>query len=104
MPEPVQPRTLLEAVVVPSWLANVAACMCHAERARAKIARLTEAEPHNGHLKYRLAHVLAELGDSEIAIRTLPEAIQDGFLSVQLLWHEERLVLGLNRLPFPRQL
>lgn len=76
---------------VQSWLANIEACVGSTERARAKIARLTEAEPHNGYLKYRLTHVLAELGDAEAAIRTLREAIQDGFLSVQLLWHEERL-------------
>ena len=76
---------------VQSWLANVEACVGNAERARAKIARLTDAEPHNGYLKYRLTHVLAELGDAEAAIRTLREAIQDGFLSVQLLRHEERL-------------
>jgi DNA-binding SARP family transcriptional activator len=63
----------------------------HTEQARAKVARLTEAEPHNGYLKYRLTHVLAELGDTEAAIRTLREAVQDGFLSVQLLRHDERL-------------
>ena len=76
---------------VQSWLANIEACVGHAERARATIARLTEAEPRNGYIKYRLTHVLAELGDADAAIRTLREAIQDGFLSVQLLRHEERL-------------
>jgi tetratricopeptide (TPR) repeat protein/DNA-binding transcriptional regulator YiaG len=81
---------------VQSWLANVEACVGHAERARARTARLIEAEPHNGYLKYRLTHVLAELGDAEAAIRTLREAIQDGFLSVQLLWHDERL--GISNL------
>jgi tetratricopeptide (TPR) repeat protein len=74
-----------------SWLANIEACVGHTERARAKVARLTEAEPHNGYLKYRLAHVLAELGDAEAAIRIMREAVQDGFLSVQLLRHDERL-------------
>jgi DNA-binding SARP family transcriptional activator len=63
----------------------------HAERARATIARLAEAEPRNGYIKYRLIHVLAELGDADAAIRMLREAIQDGFLSVQLLRHEEKL-------------
>ncbi|MGH3914101.1 MAG: tetratricopeptide repeat protein [Pseudonocardiaceae bacterium] len=76
---------------VQSWLANVEACLGRTERARAKIDRLTEAEPHNGYLKYRLTHVLAELGDTEAAIRSLREAIQDGFLSAQLLLHEEHL-------------
>jgi tetratricopeptide (TPR) repeat protein len=76
---------------VQSWLANIEACVGHTEQARAKVARLTEAEPHNGYLKYRLAHVLAELGDAEEAIRILREAVQDGFLSVQLLQHDERL-------------
>jgi len=37
---------------------------------------------------------LAELGDADTAIRTLREAVQDGFLSVQLLRHEERLGLS----------
>ncbi len=81
---------------VQSWLANIEACVGHAERARERTARLTEAEPHNGYLKYRLTHVLAELGDAEAAIRTLHEAIQDGFLSAQLLWHDERL--GISNL------
>jgi tetratricopeptide (TPR) repeat protein len=76
---------------VQSWIANIEACVGHTEQARAKVARLTEAEPHNGYLKYRLTHVLAELGDTEAAIRTLREAVQDGFLSVQLLRHDERL-------------
>lgn len=76
---------------VQSWLANIEACVGHTEQARAKVARLTEAEPHNGYLKYRLTHVLAELGDAEAAIRTLREAVQDGFLSAQLLRHDERL-------------
>lgn len=76
---------------VQSWLANVEACVGHTERAREKVARLTEAEPHNGYIKYRLTHVLAELGDAETAIQTLREAVQDGFLSAQLLRHDERL-------------
>lgn len=79
---------------VQSWLANIEACVGYAERARAKVARLIEAEPHNGYIKYRLAHVLAELGDAEAATRSLREAVQDGFLSVQLLRHDERLGLS----------
>ena len=66
--------------------------MGDAERARAKVTLLTEAEPHNGYLKYRLTHVLAELGDAEAAIRTLRQAIQDGFLGD-----------GSPRPPHPRQ-
>lgn len=77
-----------------AWVANVAACLGHTERARAKVAHLTLAEPHNGYLKYRLTHVLAELGDAEAAIQTLRKAVQDGFLSLQLLRHEERLGLS----------
>lgn len=76
---------------VQSWLANIEACVGHTEQARAKVAQLTDAEPHNGYLKYRLAHVLAELGDAPAAVRTLREAVQDGFLSAQLLKHDERL-------------
>ncbi|MGH3929365.1 MAG: tetratricopeptide repeat protein [Pseudonocardiaceae bacterium] len=74
---------------IQSWLANLEACVGHTAQARAKVTRLTEAEPHNGYL-----NVLAELGDTEAAIRTLHEAAQDGFLSVQLLCHEERLGLS----------
>ncbi|MGH3832519.1 MAG: tetratricopeptide repeat protein [Pseudonocardiaceae bacterium] len=74
-----------------SWLANIEACVGHTDRAQVTVTRLTAAEPHNGYLKYRLAHVLAELGDTEEAIRILSEAVQDGFLSIQLLWHDERL-------------
>lgn len=81
---------------VQSWLANVEACVGHIERAYATVTRLTQAEPHNGYLKYRLAHVLAELGDTDTAIRTLRDAVQDGFLSAQLLRHDERL--GMSRL------
>lgn len=79
---------------VQSWLANIEACVGHTERAHARVARLTEAEPHNGYLKYRLTHVLAELGDAEAAVGTLREAIQDGFLSMQLLWHDEWLAIS----------
>ncbi|MGH3854543.1 MAG: hypothetical protein ACRDR6_13810 [Pseudonocardiaceae bacterium] len=87
-----------------SWLANIEACVGHTERARAKVARLTEEQPHNGYLKYRLAHVLAELGDAEAAIRILCEAVQDGFLSIQLLRNEERLgVSSLVRVAGYRQ-
>jgi len=89
---------------VQSWLANIEACVGHTERARAAIVRLTEAEPHNGYIKYRLTHVLAELGDAEAAIRMLREAVQDGFLSVPLLLQEERLGLScLIDLPEYRQ-
>lgn len=56
---------------VQSWLANLEACVGRTEQARAKVARLAEAEPHNGYLKYRLTHVLAELGDAEEAIQIL---------------------------------
>ncbi len=76
---------------VQSWLANSEACLGHTEQARAKVTQLAEAQPHNGYLKYRLTHVLAELGDAEEAIRILREAVQDGFLSAQLLRHDERL-------------
>lgn len=81
---------------VQSWLANVEACAGHPDRARSRVARLTRAEPHNGYLKYRLAHVLAELGDARRGVRILREAVQDGFLSVQLLQCDE--LLGLSKL------
>lgn len=79
---------------VQSWLASIEACLGYTEPAREKVGRISAAAPHNGYLKYRLAHVLAELGDAEAAVTTLREAIQDGFLSVQLLRQEERLGLA----------
>jgi Flp pilus assembly protein TadD len=81
---------------VQSWLANLEACLGRTDEARARVASLTTCHPNNGYLKYRLTHVLAELGDERTAIKTLRHAVLAGFRSVQLLRNEERL--GLSRL------
>lgn len=94
--DPGTETTTLKNLRVQSWLANVEACAGHTERARTRVARMIEAEPHNGYLKYRLTHVLTELGDARGGIRVLREAVQDGFLSMQLLQRDE--LLGLSRL------
>ncbi|MGH3615217.1 MAG: helix-turn-helix domain-containing protein [Pseudonocardia sp.] len=75
------------------WLACVEACVGQEESARSGVADAVRREPHNGYVGYRAAHVLAELGDHAGAIRALDEAVAAGFLSVQLLRHDERLGL-----------
>lgn len=76
------------------WLANMEACVGEDETARARVLRIATNEPHNGYLKYRVVHVLAELGDADGAVRMLREAIRAGFLSVELLRCEEQLGLS----------
>jgi predicted Zn-dependent protease len=94
--DPDTAKTTLHNLRVQSWLANIEACAGHAKRARTRVARVIEAEPHNGYLKYRLTHALTELGDARGGIRILREAVQDGFLSMQLLQRDE--LLGLSKL------
>ena len=60
------------------------------------VSDLISAEPGNGYLRYRAAHVLAEASRHEQAMRMLEAAVADGFLSVQLLRQE--LILGLASL------
>ncbi|MBN1170624.1 MAG: hypothetical protein JXA67_00440 [Micromonosporaceae bacterium] len=76
-----------------AWLANLHAGVGDEPAALRCVADLTSADPHNGYLRYRLAHVLAELRRSEEAVEMLASAVADGFLSAQLLRQE--LVLGL---------
>lgn len=76
-----------------AWLANLHACAGDEQSALRCVADLTAADPHNGYLRYRLAHVLAELQHLDAAVGMLDEAVAEGFLSVQLLRQE--LVLGL---------
>jgi predicted negative regulator of RcsB-dependent stress response len=52
---------------------------------------LCSREPGNGYLRYRLAHVLAELHRDDEAAGMLDEAVDCGFLSVQLARREEVL-------------
>jgi tetratricopeptide (TPR) repeat protein/transcriptional regulator with XRE-family HTH domain len=79
---------------IQSWLANVQAAAGQHDRARSTVDWLARTEPQNGYLRYRAAHVLAELGDVDGAIRLLSEAVRDGFRSIQLLRHEEKFALA----------
>ncbi len=64
------------------------------------MAAVRDAEPHNGYLQYRLAHVLAEAGRVQDAVAMLGSAVANGFLSAQLLHQERALALArLDRAP-----
>jgi tetratricopeptide (TPR) repeat protein len=76
-----------------AWLANLLAGMGEVDTAMRFAAELTDADPHNGYLRYRLAHVLAEAGRSDEAVEMLGSAVAKGFLSAQLLRQEETLAL-----------
>src|SRR5436309_2797286 len=67
------------------------------DEASAIAERIEQADPYNGYLNYRLAHVVAELGDVERAVRLIECAANSGFLSVQMLRCEEG-VCALARL------
>ena len=75
------------------WLASIEACLGREASARTGVADALAREPHNGYVAYRAAHVLAELGDRDAAVRALDDAVAAGFLSAQLLRHDERLAL-----------
>jgi tetratricopeptide (TPR) repeat protein len=79
-----------------AWVANAQAAMGDSESALRAVHELSEADPENGYLRYRLGHVLAEIGHTGEAVRMLESAVNRGFLSLQLLRQEE--VLGLSRL------
>lgn len=76
-----------------AWLANLHAGVGDEQSALRCVADLASADPHNGYLRYRLTHVLAELQHLDAAVEMLEAAVAEGFLSVQLLRQE--LVLGL---------
>ena len=61
------------------------------DEASAIAERIEQADPYNGYLNYRLAHVFAELGDIERAVRLIECAADSGFLSVQMLRCEEQV-------------
>lgn len=74
---------------VKAWIANLHAGVGDRASALCVVDELTEADPTNGYLRYRLFHVLAELGEDAAALRMLESAVSCGFLSVQLLRQEE---------------
>ncbi len=79
---------------VQAWLANLEAAAGHREAALRRGRSLLAADPANGYLLYRLAHVWAEAGEPSEAVRLLEAALANGFLSVQLMRHEETCALG----------
>jgi TolB-like protein/tetratricopeptide (TPR) repeat protein/transcriptional regulator with XRE-family HTH domain len=71
------------------WLANLEAGVGRGEEALRRSESLEAADGTNGYLLYRLAHVWAEAGDPVQAMNLLEAAVDNGFLSVQLMRHEE---------------
>jgi hypothetical protein len=80
-----------------AYVANMQAALGRHDQALDMVRRIEHADPYNGYLNYRLAHVAAELGQVEWAVRLIESAVDSGFLSVQMLRCEER-VCGLARL------
>jgi tetratricopeptide (TPR) repeat protein len=74
-----------------AWLANLHAALGDERSALAIVNDLCAHEPGNGYLRYRLAHVLAELHRDDDAAGMLDQAVSRGFLSVQLARREEIL-------------
>ena len=74
-----------------AWLANLHAALGDEPRAIGIVEDLCSREPGNGYLRYRLAHVLAELHRDDEAADMLDQAVDCGFLSVQLARREEVL-------------
>ncbi|MGH8903854.1 MAG: tetratricopeptide repeat protein [Egibacteraceae bacterium] len=79
-----------------AWIANMQAGSGYRSEAIGTLARIRIADPINGYLHYRSAHVAAELGQADEAILLLRTAIEAGFLSVQLMCCEQ--LCGLSRL------
>ncbi|WP_290860722.1 helix-turn-helix domain-containing protein [Hamadaea sp.] len=80
-----------------AWLANIHAAAGQVETARRLADELRAAHPANGYITYRLAHVYAQLGQSELALGCLRTAIELGFLSAQLLRREQDFGLASLR-------
>lgn len=78
---------------VQAWLANLEAATGCRDAALRRSRSLQTADPANGYLLYRLAHVCAEAGEPSEAMSLLDAAITGGFLSVQLMRHEEACAL-----------
>src|SRR5437899_1918617 len=80
-----------------AYVANMRAALGQPDQALDMVQHIERADPYNGYLNYRLAHVVAELGELERAVRLIESAADSGFLSVQMLRCEER-VCALARL------
>jgi tetratricopeptide (TPR) repeat protein len=78
------------------WRANLLAGVGDLRGAERAVRDLVTSAPRSGYLRYRLVHVLAEAGQDVRAVQALAQAVDQGFLSGQLLRHE--LPLGLSRL------
>jgi tetratricopeptide (TPR) repeat protein len=79
-----------------SWRANLLAAVGDRARADQAVDALVGDNPHNGYVRYRMVHVLAENGRATNAVDMLSRAVDEGFLSAQLLRQE--LALGLEPL------
>ncbi|MDQ1250747.1 MAG: Helix-turn-helix protein [Actinomycetota bacterium] len=91
--ESVNQRTLV-------WRANLLAALDQGDEALRCAQVLVGTDPHNGYLRYRAAHVLAELGEHGDAVAMIETAVREGFRSAQLLRQETRLGLApLMRAP-----
>lgn len=76
---------------VHAWLANLYAALGQVDKATAAVQRLRAADPNNSYLLYRIGHVAAELEDYDLACETFSAATDNGFLSVQIMRHEENI-------------
>lgn len=81
-----------------AWRANLLAAVGDRVGADRAVDALVGGDPHNGYLRYRMAHVLAENGRRVNAVDMLSQAVAEGFLSVQLLRQERVLALAPLRL------
>jgi tetratricopeptide (TPR) repeat protein len=83
-----------------AWRANLLAAVGRKIEAEQAINLLLEDDPHNGYLRYRLAHVLAETGRLTNAVDMLSQAVAEGLLSAQLLRQELSMSLApLQEMP-----
>jgi tetratricopeptide (TPR) repeat protein len=76
-----------------SWLASLYAATGKREEALKEIIEIFNAKSDNGYMLYRLASAYAELKMEEEAVSMLRLAIENGFLSIQMMRHEELLTL-----------
>lgn len=79
-----------------AWLANLYAGAGMVQSALDEVRIIEDAEPNNAYLQYRLAHAYVELGRVNEALDALQNAVNNGFLSLQMMRCEE--VAGLARI------